>query len=223
MKPLDPQPLAAIFDLDGTLADTFPLIISSWNAAMRGPMGRDYTPEEVIARFGPPEWEMLHRELSGCNVDARAVVQMFHDHYEQAHDTVAAFEGVDAMLNSLKDRGIPMGVMTGKGRGTLGITLRALGWEGAFGSTITGDETDRPKPDPEGVLKVARALGVPPERCIFVGDSTANIGAGRAAGMVTVAAAWHSAFLDALRAEGPDVWAEHPRDVTALFGDPTGG
>ncbi len=38
-----------IFDLDGTLADTFPLIVASWNAAMREPLGRSYSADEVVA------------------------------------------------------------------------------------------------------------------------------------------------------------------------------
>ncbi len=220
MKTIEPTPLAAIFDLDGTLADTFPLIVSAWNAAMREPMGRDYAPEEVIARFGPPEWEMVSRELAGRNLDPQGVVEAFHVHYEAAHGTVSAFEGVNAMLEAIARSGLPMGVMTGKGRTTLDITLRRLGWEGFFGSTVTGDETERPKPDPEGVLKVARELGVPPERCVFVGDSPPDMQAGQAAGMATIAAAWHSVFLDALPAESPDYWVENPLEVLALLGIP---
>src|SRR5689334_13435865 len=61
------RPAAIIFDLDGTLADTFDLIVSSWNAACAEPMGRTYTAAEVIARFGPTESDMLRRELPAAH------------------------------------------------------------------------------------------------------------------------------------------------------------
>ena len=48
--------------------------------------------------------------------------------------------------------------MTGKGRDTADITLAAVGWSGLFQSVVTGDEVDRPKPDPQGPLRVAREL-----------------------------------------------------------------
>lgn len=208
---------AVIFDLDGTLADTLGLIVSAWNAAMRESLGRDYTPEEVYARFGPPEWQMITRELAGRPVDPRAALDRFHAFYGAMHHVVTPFDGVPEMLDAVARAGLPMGVMTGKGRATLNITLSRLGWMDAFESTVSGDETDKPKPDPEGVLKVARALGVPPERCAFVGDSPADMRAGRSAGMITVAALWHTIYGDRTLDEKPDHAAATPADVlTAL-------
>ena len=53
---------AAIFDLDGTLADTFDLVITSFSAACEAHLGRGFTRQQVIARFGPTECEMIRRE-----------------------------------------------------------------------------------------------------------------------------------------------------------------
>jgi HAD superfamily hydrolase (TIGR01509 family) len=219
MEPLNPRPEAVIFDLDGTLADTFALIVSSWNAAVARPLGRVYSPEEVIARFGLPEHGMLRREMEGRS-DIEAAEEAFHKHYEAEHGSVSAFPGVDAMLRSIRDAGLPMGVMTGKGRRTLDITLRKLGWGALFGSTVTGDDVTNQKPAPDGILAVARALDVAPARAMYVGDSPVDIQAGNAAGMVSVAAAWHAHELHRLRAATADFWAETPAGVLVLLGLP---
>ena len=120
------------------------------------------------------------------------------------------------MLGALREAGVPMGVMTGKGRRTADITLRALGWEGLFPAVITGDEAVRAKPAPDGPLEVARMLGVEAGRCAFVGDAPADVKAGRAAGMVTIAAGWHAVYREKVRALRPDVWAERPGEVVAI-------
>jgi phosphoglycolate phosphatase/pyrophosphatase PpaX len=117
------------------------------------------------------------------------------------------------MLGALREAEVPMGVMTGKGRRTADITLGELGWEELFRAVITGDEAVRPKPAPDGVLEVARMLGVEAGRCAYVGDSPSDIKAGRAAGMVMIAAGWHSVYRERVRELGPDVWAERPGDV----------
>src|SRR6059058_2104971 len=93
---VDP-PRAAIFDLDGTLADTLELIRSSWNAAVRDVMRREYSMREVMARFGPTELAMLRRELPPEACDA--AVAAFLSRYEQDHRALAAvFDGVPEML-----------------------------------------------------------------------------------------------------------------------------
>jgi phosphoglycolate phosphatase/pyrophosphatase PpaX len=182
-------------------------------------MGRTYAPEEVISRFGLPEHGMLRREL-GDRADIEEAVDVFHQHYEAKHGSVSAFPGVDEMLRAIQAAGLPMGVMTGKGRVTLDITLENLGWADVFGSTVTGDDVTNQKPAPDGILKVAKELGVPPARCLYVGDSPVDIEAGKAAGMTSVAAAWHAHEVERLRAASADHWTETPADVVALLGLP---
>jgi 2-phosphoglycolate phosphatase len=216
------QPLqvkAVIFDLDGTLADTIPLIVDSFNAACREPMGKTYTPEEVIARFGVPDIALVRRELQQFPPDvAEKALEIYFAHYEHAHAVVEAFPGITELLLALKAKGMPLGVMTGKGARTAEITVRKLGWQEIFGSVITGDDIEHQKPHPEGVLKAAAELGVMPQECAFVGDSPADLKAGRAAGAKSIAVVWHSFFADELRALTPEYWVETPAELAALLG-----
>jgi pyrophosphatase PpaX len=214
MQELKPKPRAVIFDLDGTLADTFELIIAAWNFAIPPHTGKTYTTDEVIARFGIPDPAMIRRELPE-SAWARALDD-FHLHYEKAHDIVTPFEGITEMLTALQSHRMPIALVTGKGRRTAVITLNKLGWDKLFDAVITGEDIADQKPAPEGLLRVAKQLNVDPRDCIFVGDSPVDIGAGKAANMRTVAAGWHPVYADELRELKPDAWAETPADVLTL-------
>lgn len=223
MKPGHFPPRAVIFDLDGTLADTFELVVHAWNVALEETTGRVYSPEDVIARFGPPESAMIRLELKDHSQDVRErAMAIFLEAYERDHHIAAPFQGIPELLEELQNHGIPMAVVTGKGRDTLEVTMRVLGWTGYFRCLVSGDDVAIPKPDPEGPLKAARFLGVEPSQCVFIGDSPADVGAGNASGMTTIAAGWHAAFTDLLREAGPDYWADSPADVMGLLGwEPT--
>ena len=209
-------PTAAIFDLDGTLADTFALVFASWNEAMREPTGRQYTPEEIMSRFGVPDPDMIRRELPQEHQER--AVETYHDVYERRHELmVKTFDGVREMLDELSRRRIPMGIVTGKGLRTMNVTLHTLGLDKHFGVMISGDDVERQKPAPDALVLAARALDVEPTNCAMIGDSPADINAGKAAGMLTVAAAWHAPYRERIRALEPDVWAETPAQIVELF------
>jgi 2-phosphoglycolate phosphatase len=218
MQPIHPAPRAIIFDLDGTLVDSFGLVIHAWNVACREPMGRTYTDQEVIALFGVTEVAMLRKVLKPEHFEKAR--RRFLDEYRARHrEMCRIFEGITDLLDRLKQRGAPMGIMTGKGRDTAEITLAELGWTERFRSVVTGDEVTKPKPDPEGPLLVARELNVSASDCVFIGDSPADIEAGKAAGMRTIWAGWHPVYAEKIRAIGPDFSAAKPADLMLLLND----
>jgi HAD superfamily hydrolase (TIGR01509 family) len=210
-----PRVRAIIFDLDGTLADTFPLIVAAWNAAVTPHTGVTYSDADVIARFGIPDPQMIRRELAG--EPGERADEVYHACYQRRHrEFVKPFAGVAEMLEALRRRKVPLGLMTGKGRRSARITLECLGWSQAFAAVVTGEDVARQKPDADGPLAAAQKLGVPARECAFVGDSPADIGAGKNAGMVSVAAGWHEVYREEIRAMKPNVWAETPGDVVRL-------
>ena len=68
--------------------------------------------------------------------------------------------------------------------------LKALGLMNRPGCVVSGDRLPQRKPDPAPLRLGAEELGVPPERCVYVGDAPRDIDAGRAAGMATIAASY---------------------------------
>lgn len=97
---------------------------------------------------------------------------------------------INSLLERLKARGHRMGIVTGKGRAALDISLEKLGMSRYFDVTVSGDEMTRPKPDPEGVLTAMNALGGAREETVFIGDSEADMRAGKGAGVFTIGAHW---------------------------------
>jgi len=184
---------AVLFDLDGTLADTAPDLAAALNAVLVEE-GRRELPFATVRpwvswgalrlirlAFGEglrdTELERLRRRLLVC--------------YESGLCRESrVFPGVDAVLESFEQGGIPWGVVTNKPGWLTEPLLAALGLAERAGTVISGDTLPYAKPHPMPLLHGARELGVPPERCVYVGDAARDIEAGRAAGMYTVAALW---------------------------------
>ena len=207
---------AVIFDFDGTLLDTFPAIAAGWNAAMTPLFGRTYSDAEVVSHFGPPDEGMIALELAGYSREVyEAAVERYFAAFEEAERGIAAFPGIVPLLDALTARGVPLGVMTGKGRRAADITFARLGWEARFVTLVTGDDVERAKPAPDGVLLAAREMGFAPQECAYVGDSPADIGAARAAGMTAIVAGWHGFFRAELEPLEPDFWAHSPGELGA--------
>jgi pyrophosphatase PpaX len=204
---------AVIFDFDGTLADTFPAIHSAFNAALEPILGRTFTRDEVIDRFGPYDQGMLQNELPKDDPRFNAIVESYFEAYTGAHDGVVAFEGISQLLKELDTRGYRLACMTGKSRRAADISLDYLGWKDRFEIVVAGEEVENPKPAPDGPLRAAQLLGVAPENCVYVGDSPADLNASRAARMTGIVAGWHTYFEAKLREMNPEHWAATPEEV----------
>ncbi len=184
---------AVLFDLDGTLADTAPDLAGAANE-MRVARGLSPLP------FGALRPYASHgaRGLLG----AALAVQPGDTNYEALRDEFLAryelrlardsrlFEGVARLLVDLGTRATPWGIVTNKVTRFTEPLARALGLAAHSAVTVSGDTTAHTKPHPEPLLHAARALGLDPASCIYVGDDARDIAAGRAAGMQTVAAAY---------------------------------
>ena len=94
--------------------------------------------------------------------------------------------GLDALTAWLAAQHIPMAVASSSPAAIVRGNLRHAGLEGLFAAVITGEDAARAKPAPDIFLKAARALGVPPARCLVLEDSFNGVRAGRAGGFVTV-------------------------------------
>src|SRR4051794_34980579 len=178
--PERPLPRAVLFDLDGTLIDTWNLYGESYQRALEPFLGRRLTGEEIAGLRPTSEREFL-RELLGPG-RGDACHTEFRRHYAELHGALAegVYDGVREMLEALRAAGYPLGIVTGKGRHGWEVTEREIGL-GPFAVVVTEDEAGAPKPDPRGLLAAAREMDVAPAELVYVGDSTVDLAAGRAA------------------------------------------
>lgn len=199
---------AVLFDFDGTLADTLPLSFRAFQAVFEKYDGRKVTDEQLVEMFGPTEDEIIARNLKAKEAVPQAI-EDYYDLYERDHpENLKHNDEINGLLLSLRVRGLKTGIITGiitgKSRRGLDISSGHLKMLQFFDLSISGDEVDKPKPDPEGILRAMEELGVTREETVFLGDSNADILAGKAAGVHTYGVHWLPTFQNAHFEEEPD-------------------
>ncbi|MEW6707929.1 MAG: HAD-IA family hydrolase [Pseudomonadota bacterium] len=213
---------ALLFDLDGTLIDSAPDLAAAANW-LRGQHGLDELPYEALrpmvgagargmvgAAFGIGPGEPGFEALRDRFLARYAEVLL---------ERTALFGDMAPLLQALEAQRLPWGVVTNKASRFTEPVLRGLGLDRRAAVVICGDTTPHSKPHPEPLLEAARRLGVEPGACAYVGDDLRDMQAGRAAGMVTLAAGWgYLGQGSALHEWGADVILESPTALLKWLG-----
>lgn len=191
-----------LFDLDGTLANTIPLIVASHQHAFRSVLG------EVIDEKTARGWigMTLKDTFAGFPPDVSAELEreyLIHNRSHLRTDTLP-YPGTNELLADLKAVGARLGIVTSKRRESAVPTLESVGLAGEVGMLVTVENVQRHKPHPDPLLFALDQLGARPDEALYVGDAVVDIQASHAAGMIAVAVTWGAA--DAL-----DLAAHHPQ------------
>ncbi|HXN03432.1 MAG TPA: HAD-IA family hydrolase [Candidatus Acidoferrum sp.] len=190
---LRPQPFdrhrptrGLIFDFDGTLVDSYPLIEAAFAHVMRthrlDEAARDLFRKsrglplpEQMQMVAPHMWEDLVATYR--SVDATL-----------GHARV--FRGIPTLVRKLRQAGVPLGVVSCKRRLLVESELVAAGLRGFFDVVIGFEDVTPPKPAPDPLLAAIGRLGLSRTAAVYVGDSMVDLQTGRAARVRTVLAAW---------------------------------
>lgn len=184
---------AILVDLDGTLVDTAPDLVAVLNKLLtdrgRPPVPYAIARNEVsngalgLLRLGFPQWggdaELEPLRLEFLEVYTRDVCI-----------NSRLFNGLDSILSKLHEVSTPWGIVTNKPHSMTVPLLEALDLPNPPGCVVSGDRLPQRKPHPAPLRLGADELGIDAERCVYVGDARRDIDAGRAAGMMTIAAAY---------------------------------
>lgn len=217
---------AVLFDLDGTLVDTAPDLIGTLQALRqaRGMADLDELPLRPLATRGA-----LGLLEAGFGPDSgfepASLREEFLAHYAaNLWRRSRPFDGIEVLLDQLHGLGLELGIVTNKIEALAGPVVQHAGWDSRFGCLVAGDTIERSKPDPAPVLLACDRLGVEPGEVMFVGDDRRDVEAGRAAGTITVVAAW--GYLqpgEDAASWGADRIIDHPRELIDILNAATKG
>jgi pyrophosphatase PpaX len=206
-----------LFDLDGTLIDSGPMIVASMKHAARMVLGRDIPEAVLTAAVGGPGLTAQMRALDPERVEE--LVAAYREHNEPLHDELEAFWEVVEVLPRLRAEGRRLGIVTAKRRATVQLAFDRLpGLEANFEVVIGAEDTERHKPEPDPILEALVRMNASTGDAAYVGDSPFDVRAAKAAGVHAVAVAWggiHDA--DALVREKPDVLVRHAEELLAVL------
>ena len=181
-----------LFDFDGTIADTLPVSFEAFKYVFDKYDKRTMTDKEIIQLFGPSE-DVIIRKYLVNKEKVEYAIEDYYDHYEKGHNReFECLTDIQDMLTVLKEMDLNLGIITGKSRRSLTLSLEILNLYDYFDVTISGDEVKEPKPNPEGIFKSLTLLHNAPSEAVFVGDSQADMAAGSSAKVTTIAAQWFS-------------------------------
>lgn len=212
-----PAPLAILFDLDGTLADSLELILGAFRHTFNTHLGTVPPDQAWIAGMGTPLASQI-RGLVADNAFLEPMTATYRAWQNQHHDEMLReFVGVRETLTLLHERGHEMALVTSKATDAAMRALRLMGVDSLLKPVVGADVTASHKPDPEPVLYALAQLGRNPRDAIFVGDSPHDIAAGNAAGVLTVGALWGPFTRETLEAARPARLLTDIRDLPPLI------
>ncbi len=186
MFTIPPHIRGIIFDCDGTLADTMPLHLKSWERAMRE-LGGNITPDEFWGWAGVPTIrivEMLN-ERHHYNIDPLVAYELKERYYVDLVHHVEPIAEVVSVVEQFRGK-LPMAVATGGGREIVRSTLSQIGLQDAFEHIVSAEDVVHGKPSPDIFLEAARRIAVRPDLCIVFEDADNGITGAQAAGMATI-------------------------------------
>lgn len=183
---------ALLFDLDGTLVDSVPDIAAATNLLLDSEGHAALEVDEVRRMIGHGIPKLVERALAarGRTLDADTlavlVARMMDFYGDNLTGRTSLLPGAIEVLEEGARAGLGLAVVTNKPEGFSRTILAHFGLDDLVPVVVGGDTCATRKPEPEMLLHAAAKLGAVPATTVMVGDSGADVGSARAAGMKVV-------------------------------------
>lgn len=176
------------FDLDGTIGDTLPMCIQAFKAATHPYVGRELSDEEVVQTFGLNEEGMIRRAVG--ETYQQQALHDFYIIYKALHKTMCPkpFEGIRELITLLKQKGIIVVLITGKGEKSCDITLRQFDMETCFAKVFTGNAEKNIKS--QALKELLCTYHLSTDEIVYIGDTVSDIKECEKVNVRCLSAAW---------------------------------
>ena len=207
-----------LFDIDGTLLDTERFILGAYHSALDA-LDLPVPSDEVLRRMTGDPLDQIYDGFAGARAaEAIELHRAFQsEHIELARPFPRAYD----VLQRLREAGPRLAAVTSRSRRTSGPTLAAAGLDRFLEVQVAAEDAPALKPDPAPLRRALELLGLRGKEATaataYVGDTRADIEAGRALGVPTVAATY-GFHGEAVLEAGPDYHIAALAELPALFG-----
>ncbi len=210
---------AAIFDWDGTLADTRSVIVSSFQTVLKE-LGCSVSNEPIERRIGIGAGNTFKEILSLCGMAStdEMITQLINKKIDAElllSDSVRLFDGAEELLNGVQGKK-KTALATMNNRRVMDRMLNERNLTRFFNVVVTAEEVAHAKPDPEIFLTCATKLECEPRRCVVIEDSLFGVRAAKKAEMKCIAVATGVYTKKELEAEKPDSVVDSLKEKSIL-------
>lgn len=205
-----------LFDLDGTLLNTYNAILSSLRYATEKVLGAPLPDKELTMRVGQPLKTQIEHFTDDPALQEELLLVYRADNENDLNKGISPFDGVRQMLDELSLHGFRCGVVTSKRRAIALDSLEYFGLTEWIEQLVGLEDSERHKPDPQPLQVGAQAMGAPLDECIYVGDSPYDIQAAHAAGIPSIGVTYGLFFSrDEVEQERPTLLVDSVDGIVA--------
>ncbi len=205
-----------LFDLDGTLINTNPLIIKSFEETLKVFLPNESFSKQRIMDFIGPTLKETFDGLLKVRTDEMIKYYRMINH--KLHDEmVEIYPTVKSGLALLKKHNFKLGIVSSKKSDMVLHGLKHFSIDHYFELVIGENNVTKHKPDPEPILKAMSLLKSNPNEVIFVGDNSHDIEGGKNAGVITCGVAWALRGAEYLKQFSPDYILKDMRNLLTII------
>ena len=201
-----------IFDVDGTLLNSAEVDQQCLQQMLRE-FGQEHTLEELRPSFGKPGRQTL-ADLGFSGEAAERAMDRWEGLTLKRIAEVRVFDGVEAMLKALHERGCRCGIVTSRTHYQYDYGFSPLGLDGYFDAVICMEDAPCSKPAPDPLLECLRRMGGTADEAVYIGDSACDMECAAAAGVKSCLALWGIPEGACIRA---DIELAAPADALKLI------
>ena len=212
---------AVVFDLDGTLADTVP-VIAHHIAETITSFGTLVRPEDVVPFIGRPLEVALAglTELPDDDPRIEEIITAYRIRWRSAvdlHGETLLLPGARSLLRRLREAGLAVGVVTAKTHAIADHLLVSMGIRDLVDVLVGTDEVPHGKPAPDSALLALKLLNVDAADTWYIGDALSDVAMALAAGMRPLGVTTGACSEEQLREAGAELVVSSPEEIAAII------
>lgn len=207
-----------IFDYDGVLVNSLKLVFEIYKEISKKLHKVEFKTARQLADSFDGDWKKLYKTLGITNKREEAIASGIYAHaIMQSLSQIPVIPHISDVLKDLS-KSCKMAIVTNTLKQFIAEKLTQADVASYFSTIVDYNDTKRKKPEPDQIIECMNRLGSKPENTFYIGDMTADIIAGKRAGVKTIAVTWGWHSKEALAACSPDYIANTPQELLQIIG-----